>query len=74
MRDGRTKIYSLKEPRRPEVAVLILDENDITNRSNEFKQILDSMNAREGKETPHAAKIVKAKLCPYYDWNKRDRA
>jgi DNA-binding transcriptional ArsR family regulator len=73
MADSRTKTYSLREPRRPEVAVLILDENDIKNRPNEFKQLLDSVNAIERKEIPHADKIVKAELCFYYDWDRRDR-
>ena len=73
LRDSRTKIYSLKEPRRPEVAVLILDENDIKNRPDEFKRLLDSTQAMGGKEIPHTNKIVKAEICFYYDWDKRDR-
>jgi hypothetical protein len=71
--DSRTKIYSLKEPRRPEVAVFILDEHDIKNRPNEFRNLLDSMKAMEGKEIPHTDKIVKAEICFYYDWDKRRR-
>ena len=71
MKDNKTKIYTLKAPNRPEVAVLIFDENDIKRKPKEFRAMIDTMSAMEGNEIPHGQKIIKAEICLYYEWSKR---
>jgi DNA-binding transcriptional ArsR family regulator len=66
--DSKTKVYSLLKPKRPEVAVIILDEHEIKKKPKEFKAFLDLMGQIEGQDIPHRNKIVKTEVCLYYDW------
>jgi DNA-binding transcriptional ArsR family regulator len=70
--DSKTKIYSLQKPRRPEVAVIIMDESDVEEKPKEFKAFLDLMGQMEGRDIPHRNRIIKAEVCLYYDWDKKD--
>ena len=68
MKDSKTKIYSLLTPKRPEVAVLVFDEEDIKNKSSDFTQMIDALSAMEGRNIPNKKKIKKAEICLYYEW------
>lgn len=67
LKDNKTKSYSLLEPKHPQVAVLVFDEDDIKSKPTEFKALIDSMSTMEGKEIPNKNKIIKAELCLHYE-------
>ena len=64
--DRKTKIFSLKEHKRPFAAVVIFDKDDIKTKRKEFEAMIDLMSAMEGKEIPFKNKIVRAEICLYY--------
>ena len=69
LKDSKTKIFSLKKPKRPQAAVLIFDNDDIKKKRIEFTQLIDALVAMEGQEIPHKDKIVKAEICLYFPWS-----
>jgi len=68
LKDNKTKMYSLKKPRRPQVAVQIFDEGDIKRKPEEFKDFINTLSKMEGQEIPHKNKIIKAEICLYFSW------
>ena len=72
MKDNKTKIYSLANPKRPEVAVLVFDEDEIKGRPKEFEAMIDSMSVMEGNKIPHSKKITKAEICLYFEWTEKE--
>jgi len=68
-KDSKTKVFSLKKPKRPQAAVLIFDKDDIKIKQKEFTKLMDALVAMEGQEIPHKNKIVKAEICLYFPWS-----
>ncbi|NQV16465.1 winged helix-turn-helix transcriptional regulator, partial [bacterium] len=71
LKDSKTKIYSLKKPKRPKAAVLVFDKDDIKDNPEEFHAMIDSISAIEGKNIPYRGKIAKLEICLYYDWHRK---
>lgn len=69
LKDSKTKIYTLKEPKQPQVAVLIFDEEDIAKKQKGFRKLIDALSEMEGQEIPHKDKITKAEICLYLSWS-----
>ena len=69
LKDNKTKMYSLKKPRRPQAAVLIFDEGDIKEKLAEFQNFINALIKMEGQEIPHKNKIIKAEICLYFPWS-----
>ena len=69
LKDNKTKIYSLKKPRRPQAAVLIFDEDDIKEKSEEFKNLINVLSKMEGRKIPHKDKVIKAEVFLYFPWS-----
>ena len=68
-KDSKTKVFSLKKPKRPQAAVLIFDNDDIKKRQKAFNRLIDALAAMEGQKIPHKDKIVKAEICLYFPWS-----
>jgi len=68
LKDNKTKIYSLRKPERPQVAVLIFEKEDIRKKQTEFGKLVDALATMEGQEIPHKDEIVKAEICLYFPW------
>jgi hypothetical protein len=68
--DKKTKIYALKEHKRPLAAVVIFDEEDIKSKRKEFEAMIDLMSAMEGKEIPFKRRIARAEICLYFKESK----
>ena len=69
LKDNKTKIYSLKKPKRPQAAVLIFDEDDIKEKSEEFKSLINVLSKMEGRKIPHKDKVIKAEVFLYFPWS-----
>jgi len=72
MRDNKTKIYQLKSVEHPEVAVILLNCDEIRRKPQDFDALIDALSALEGQEIPYRDKIVKAEICLYYSWTDED--
>jgi DNA-binding transcriptional ArsR family regulator len=68
--DKKTKRYELNTPRKPETAVLIFTEEEISSRSKEFSALLNAAEKMEKAEIPHRDRIVRAEISFYYSWEK----
>ena len=69
LKDSKSKVFSLKKPKRPQAAVLIFDNDDIKRRQKAFNKLMDALAAMEGQKIPHKDKIVKAEICLYFPWS-----
>lgn len=67
--NGKTKLYELNVPSKPEVAVLLFSEDEIRSHPKEFTNLLAAAGKIEGTAIPHQSKIVRAEVCFYYDWD-----
>lgn len=72
MRDNKTKIYRLRSVTHPEVAVILLNCDEIRRKPQDFDALIDALSALEGQEIPYRDKIVKAEICLYYSWTDED--
>jgi hypothetical protein len=59
-------------PNTPEVAVIILSEEDVAAKNAEFQNLLATLGALEGEAIPHPEKIKSAEICLYYDWDEKE--
>jgi DNA-binding HxlR family transcriptional regulator len=71
MRDNKTKLYHASTPNTPEVAVIILSEEDVAAKKGEFQNFLATLGALEGEVIPHPERIKSAEICLYYDWEEK---
>jgi hypothetical protein len=73
MKDNKTKLYHLKTPKAPEVAVIILSEDDVKGKREKFRKVIDALSEVEGEAIPNPEKITSAEICLYYTWEASDK-
>jgi len=66
MKDNKTKLYHLERPKKPEAAVIVFSEDDIREKPEEFKALLQAIARMEGEEVPRGEQIVSAQICFNY--------
>jgi len=64
--DRKTKRYELFRPTKPELSLLILDEND-AEEAKTLKRILRHLDS---ENIPHLDEICRAKMIFYYSWSR----
>ena len=67
---GKARHFSLKETKRPELAVLLLDQGDLEKDPKGRERLLDALEKLEGKPVPHRDKVVSAEIHLRYPWSK----
>ena len=67
---GKTRHFSLKEPKRPELAVLLFDESELKQDPKGRERLLDAIEELEGESIPHRDKVVSAEIQLRYPWSK----
>ena len=67
---GKVRQFSLKEPKRPELAVLLFDEKDLQENPKNRDLLLDAIEKLEGRSIPHRDKVVSAEIQLRYPWSK----
>ena len=67
---GKIRHFALKEPKRPELAVLLFDEAELEQDPKGREQLLDALEELEGKPIPHRDKVVSAEIQLRYPWSK----
>lgn len=67
---GKTRHFTLKEPKRPELAVLLFDEAELKHDPKGREHLLDALEELEGKPIPHRDKVVSAEIQLRYPWSK----
>ena len=67
---GNARHFALKEPKRPELAVLLFDEAELEQDPKGKEQLLDALEELEGKPIPHRDKVVSAEIQLRYPWSK----
>ena len=67
---GKTRHFALREPKRPELAVLLFDEAELKQDPKGREHLLDALEELEGKPIPHRDKVVSAEIQLRYPWSK----
>jgi DNA-binding transcriptional ArsR family regulator len=67
---GKIRHFALKEPKRPELAVLLFDEAELKHDPKGREHLLDALEELEGKPIPHRDKVVSAEIQLRYPWSK----
>jgi hypothetical protein len=67
---GKIRHFALKEPKRPELAVLLFDEAELKQDPKSRENFLDALEMLEGKPIPHRDKVVSAEIQLRYPWSK----
>ena len=67
---GKTRHFTLKEPKRPELAVLLFDELELASDPKGKELLLKAIEKLEGKPIPHRDKVVSAEIQLRYPWSK----
>jgi DNA-binding transcriptional ArsR family regulator len=70
LKDHKTKIYSLLNPKQPNAAVVIFDREDIQTKYADFMNLVKAISQMEGQDLPHPDKISRAEICIYYEYEK----
>ena len=70
MGGGKTRHFALREPKRPELAVLLFDEAELKQDPKGREHLLDALEELEGKPIPHRDKVVSAEIQLRYPWSK----
>jgi hypothetical protein len=68
MKDNKTKLYHAEKPRAPEVAVIILTNEDIKAKQEKFGKLIASLREIEDEAIPNPENITSAEICLYYSW------
>lgn len=68
---GRTKVFELLKPKRPEVAFVVLDASD-EEEARALERILEVLQAETDEKIPRAGEIHRAKMVFYYPWSSED--
>tara|TARA_Y100001933_G_scaffold208419_1_gene211971 strand:- start:56 stop:493 length:438 start_codon:yes stop_codon:yes gene_type:complete len=67
---GKTRHFELREPKRPELAVLLFDEQEMGEDPKGKELLLKAIEKLEGKPIPHRDKVVSAQIQLRYPWSK----
>jgi DNA-binding transcriptional ArsR family regulator len=72
MKDNKTKIYQVKSVEHPEVAVILINHEEIKGKRKEFDFLINALSNMEGQEIPFKESIVGAEICLYYAKGEED--
>lgn len=68
---GRTKVFELLSPKRPDVAFMALDGED-EGEARALERVLQVLQEETGEEIPRADEIRRAKMVFYYPWSSEE--
>jgi DNA-binding transcriptional ArsR family regulator len=68
---GRTKVFELLTPNRPEVAFVVLDGRD-EGEAKVLKKVLKVLREETPEGIPRAHEIHRAKMVFYYPWSSEE--
>lgn len=69
--EGRSKVFELCNPKRPEVAFIVLDNGD-KEEAKALKKILKLLDEETAEGVPHRRDISRAKMVFYYPWSSEE--
>ena len=69
--EGRSKVFELYNPKRPEVAFMVLDSQD-KEEAKALKKILKLLDGETAEGIPHRRDIHRAKMVFYYPWSSEE--
>ena len=69
--EGRSKVFELYNPKRPEVAFIVLDSRD-KEEAKALKKILKLLDGETAEGVPHRRDIHRAKMMFYYPWSNEE--
>ena len=69
--EGRSKVFELYNPKRPEVAFIVLDSRD-KEEAKALKKILKLLDGETAEGVPHRRDIRRAKMVFYYPWSSEE--
>ena len=69
--EGRSKVFELCNPKRPEVAFIVLDNGD-KEEAKALKKILKLLDGETAEGVPHRRDIRRAKMVFYYPWSSEE--
>ena len=69
--EGRSKVFELYNPKRPEVAFVVLDSRD-KEEAKALKKILKLLDEETAEGVPHRRDIRRAKMVFYYPWSSEE--
>ena len=69
--EGRSKVFELYNPKRPEVAFVVLDSRD-KEEAKALKEILKLLDEETAEGIPHRRDIRRAKMVFYYPWSSEE--
>ena len=67
--DSKAKQYQLKEPKRPDLALFLFEEEELASNPQLRENMFDLLEVIGGKEIPHRDKIVSAEVHLRYPWS-----
>jgi len=65
---GRTKVFELRTPKRPDVAFMVLDGSN-EDEARALRKILEILQEETSEEIPQPEEIRRAKMVFYYPWS-----
>lgn len=69
--EGRTKVFELYNPKKPEVAFMVLDSRD-KEEAKTLKKIVKILDGETAEDIPHRSEIHRAKMVFYYPWSSEE--
>ncbi len=69
--EGRSKVFELYNPKRPEVAFVVLDSRD-KEEAKALKKILKLLDKETAEGVPHWRDIHRSKMVFYYPWSSEE--
>jgi len=69
--EGRSKVFELYNPKRPEVAFIVLDSRE-KEEAKALKKILKLLDEETAEGVPHRRDIRRAKMVFYYPWSSEE--
>ena len=69
--EGRRKVFELNNPKRPEVAFIVLDSRD-KEEAKVLKKTLKLLDEETEEGVPHRRDIRRAKMVFYYPWSSEE--
>jgi DNA-binding transcriptional ArsR family regulator len=69
--EGRAKVFELSNPKRPEVAFIVLDGQD-DEEAKVLKKVVELLRTESPGGLPHSTDIHRAKMMFYYPWSSEE--
>tara|TARA_A100001037_G_C15022223_1_gene576888 strand:+ start:101 stop:499 length:399 start_codon:yes stop_codon:yes gene_type:complete len=66
---GRARVFGIIKPKKPEAAVLLLDQKDKARKPKEWEALLETLEDVEGERIPHKRSVRKIQVQISYTWS-----